>query len=92
MVEPNIEDIVPEELDTNLDMQYDFGMLEDEVSHEVEPLDEIHHGIRDVAPSPTPVLNEEIPQVRNPYEVHDKVLLAEKFLQLHCDLFVPKIL
>lgn len=69
MVEPNIEDIVPEELDTNLDMQYDFGMLEDEVSHEVEPLDEIHHGIRDVAPSPTPVLNEEIPQVRNPYEI-----------------------
>lgn len=57
MVEPNIEDIVPEELDTNLDMQPD---IEDEVSHEVEPLDEIHHGIRDVAPSPTPVFNYEI--------------------------------
>lgn len=55
MVEPNIEDIVPEELDTNLDMQYDFGMLEDEVSHEVE----------------LPVLNEEIPQVQNPYGIVD---------------------
>ena len=69
MVEPNIEDIVPEELETNPDMQYDFGMLEDEVSQEVELPGEICDGLREVASSPTPLLNEEIPQVRNPYEI-----------------------
>lgn len=71
MVEPNIEDIVSEELDTNLDMQYDFGMLEDEVSHEVELPCEICNGLREVASSPTPLLNEEIPQVQNPYGIVD---------------------